>query len=93
MQRLPDDQILKKAGEEKRIILTFDLDFADLLALGFLQSPSVMIFRLSDETPGSVTPRLMSVIRERQQDLERGAVIVVEDTRYRLRRLPLKEEE
>ena len=92
-QRLPDEKILEKARQESRIILTFDLDFADLLALGMAQSPSVMIFRLNDETPASVIPRMLSVIQERRQELEEGAIIMVEDSRYRLRRLPVKEEE
>ncbi len=92
LQRLPDEEILGKARQENRIILTFDLDFADLLALGMAQSPSVMIFRLSNETPASVIPRMLSVIQERRKELEEGAIIMIEDSRYRLRRLPVKEE-
>jgi hypothetical protein len=34
LQRLPDNEILAKARGERRIVLTFDLDFGDLLALG-----------------------------------------------------------
>lgn len=90
LQRLPDDEILAKARGERRIVLTFDLDFGDLLALGMHQSPSVIIFRLRDETPKSVTPKLLEVIAQRATELETGAVIVVEDSRYRLRRLPLR---
>ena len=91
LQRLPDDEILKKADREGRVVLTFDLDFSDLLALGLSKSPSVIIFRLLDETPASVIPRMMAILRERRQELEGGAVIMVEDARYRLRRLPIKE--
>jgi len=49
--------------------------------------PSVIVFRLQDETPASVTPRLMRVISERQAELSVGAIVVVEESRYRLRRL------
>lgn len=90
LQRLPDEEILAKARGERRIVLTFDLDFGDLLALGMHESPSVIIFRLRDETPQSVTPKLFEVIRQRASELEAGAVVVVEDDRYRLRRLPLR---
>lgn len=93
LQRLPDEKILEKARQEGRIILTFDLDFADLLALGLASTPSVVIFRLHDETPASVIPKMMSVIRERQHELEEGAIIMIENSRYRLRRLPLNEVE
>lgn len=91
LQRLSDPEILKKAAAEERIVLTFDLDFGDLLALGIKKSPSVVIFRLHDETPASVNPRLLEVLNDRRTDLEKGALIVVEDNRYRMRRLPIEE--
>ena len=93
LQRLPDDKILEKARREGRIVLTFDLDFGDLLAIGLSDSPSVIVFRLQNETPASVIPKLMSVIGERKEELDSGALVVVEDARYRLRRLPIKESE
>jgi len=91
LQRLPDREILKRGIDKGRVILTFDLDFADLLALGVQKSPSVIIFRLRNETPMSVNPRLMEVLSERQAELESGALIMVEDSRYRMRRLPIEE--
>jgi predicted nuclease of predicted toxin-antitoxin system len=45
--RLPDDAILEKARVEARIVLTHDLDFADLMAVSRAELPSVVIFRLS----------------------------------------------
>ncbi len=65
LQRLADAEIMEKARSEGRIVLTFDLDFTDLLALGLRDSPSVIIFRLHNETPASVNPRLLAVLRER----------------------------
>jgi len=89
LHRLPDDEILEMAGREQRIVLTFDLDFGDLLAAGSHAFPSVVIFRLQDQTPASVTPKLLDLLREREADLLAGAVVIVEDRRYRLRRLPI----
>jgi len=83
--------IFDKAHQEGRIVLTFDLDFGDFMATGYHSLSSVVIFRLRDETPASVTRRLKDLIRVKQNDLEQGAIIVVEDTRYRIRRLPLQE--
>jgi len=81
---------LQKAKRDACIVITFDLDFADLLALGAHALPSVIIFRLHNQTPPSVTPRLLQVLKECGQDLVAGAIITVEDSRYRLRRLPLE---
>ena len=53
---LPDDQILEKAITEQRVILTFDLDFGELLAAGGGRAPSVVLFRMRNQTPAAVTP-------------------------------------
>ena len=90
LQRITDDEILRKARVEFRIILTFDLDFSDLLALNVGDSPSVIIFRLRDQTPSSVNPRLLKVLDERSAELEGGALMIIEEDRYRMRRLPIE---
>jgi predicted nuclease of predicted toxin-antitoxin system len=90
LHRLPDEEILRLARQERRVILTFDLDFGDLLAAGAFSLPSVIIFRLQDQTPASVTPKLLSLISERGREIEEGAIVIVEGRRYRLRRLPIQ---
>ena len=72
------------------MVITFDLDFGDILALGVLDKPSVIVLRLSDERPTFVNGRLASVLGERLPELEAGSLILIEDARYRLRRLPLR---
>lgn len=89
--RLSDAAILGKAREEQRIVLTFDLDFGDLLALGGHEFPSAIIFRLHNETPSFVTATLFNVLAQRAQVLLQGAIIIVEDARHRIRRLPIEE--
>jgi predicted nuclease of predicted toxin-antitoxin system len=75
---LPDDEILEKARREQRVVLTFDLDFGDLLAAG------------GNAVPAAVTPKLFRVLDACRAELERGAIIIVEDARYRLRRLSIQ---
>ncbi|MFI5340703.1 MAG: DUF5615 family PIN-like protein [Candidatus Methylomirabilales bacterium] len=89
-ERLLDHAILEKTRQESRVVLTFDLDFGDLLAAGLLDTPSVLVFRLQNQTPSSVTPRLLAVLSETQHELEAGAVVIVEEARYRIRRLPFQ---
>lgn len=71
------------------MVLAFDLDFGAILALNLLTRPSVVIFRLSDETAPSVNARLDVVIREQPEALTKGALVLVEDSRYRVRLLPI----
>jgi predicted nuclease of predicted toxin-antitoxin system len=89
MQRAPDVDIIARARAELRVVLTFDLDFGDVLALGVLDKPSVIIFRLTDERPASVNRRLAAVLDECAALLESGVLISVGDSRYRVRKLPI----
>jgi predicted nuclease of predicted toxin-antitoxin system len=89
MQRAPDVNIVERARGDSSVVLTFDLDFGDILALGVLDKPSVIIFRLADERPASVNQRLETILEDRAADLKSGALILVEDTRYRVRKLPI----
>ncbi len=42
LERMPDPNILEKAQQEGRILLTVDLDFAQLLAISGQSLPSVI---------------------------------------------------
>jgi hypothetical protein len=54
------------------------------------EGPTVIIFRLRNQTPAAVTPRLFRVIAECAEELVSGAIIIVEDDGYRVRRLPIR---
>ncbi len=90
MQRASDPQVVEKARSDARILLTFDLDFGAILALGVVDRPSTVIFRLADERADSVNRRLEAVLSEQAAALASGALILVEDTRYRIRLLPIR---
>ena len=88
--RLPDSEIAAKAVAETRVVLTFDLDFGDILAITRREAPSVIIFRLRNQTPAAVNPRLFRVIAECAAELASGAIVLVEDEGFRVRRLPIQ---
>jgi predicted nuclease of predicted toxin-antitoxin system len=89
LHRLPNGLIFEKAYKEKRILLTFDLDFGEIVALSGGKMMSVILFRLHNTKTQHVIDRLKKVIEDSQKTLEGGAVVVVEETRYRIRRLPI----
>ncbi|HPG69077.1 MAG TPA: DUF5615 family PIN-like protein [Candidatus Hydrogenedentes bacterium] len=89
LQRLKDQDILDKARNEGRILLTMDLDFGYLLAASRLRTPSTVIFRLEDETPKSVIERLEEVLKTCTGPLEEGAVASVRHSVVRVRKLPI----
>ncbi|MFN0304050.1 MAG: DUF5615 family PIN-like protein [Burkholderiales bacterium] len=89
MQRATDREIVERAQSEDRVVLTFDLDFGEILALGVHDRPSVVIFRKSDETAQSVNAKLASVLAQESSSLETGSLVLIEDARYRIRKLPI----
>ena len=89
LHRLSDTDIFVKAIAENRIILTFDLDFGEILALAGADVVSVILFRLNNTRTPFVQTRLATVLTADEAALRRGAIIVVEDGRHRVRDLPL----
>ena len=89
LQRLPDDQIFRKAVAENRVVLTFDLDFGEIVASSGRQKVSMVLFRLQNTRTPHVIERLKVVLQEAGPALEQGAVVVVEESRFRIRRLPI----
>ena len=90
LDRLPDAEILVKARTEGRVLLTSDLDFGYLLAVSHAQLPSVIIFRLTDMRPNSVNFYLEQVLKQSNQELERGAIAIVTERKIRVRTLPIR---
>jgi Uncharacterized protein conserved in bacteria len=89
LHRLPDEAIFDKAVAERRIVLTFDLDFGEIIALSEGRFVSVILFRLHNTRTPHAIDRLRVVLEESAPALEQGAIVVVEESRYRIRRLPL----
>lgn len=85
-----DTEILAFARRHNYVIITQDLDFSTLLALGGLVHPSVITLRLRDTAPEIVTARLKSIIAEISQPLSNGCAVVVDDRTVRIRYLPIR---
>ena len=89
LERATDRELVDKARGDSRVLLTFDLDFGEILALGVVDGSSVVTFRLADERADAVNRRLEVVLSEQTNAPASGALVLVEDARYRVRRLPI----
>ena len=89
LHRMPDIEIFAKAEQEKRIILTFDLDFGEIVAASGKQIPSIITFRLRNTRTPHVIQRLEKVLNDSSEALKKGAIISVEESRHRIRFLPI----
>lgn len=88
LQRLTDSKNVEKSLQEKRIILTHDLNFGRIVALSQHRLPSVVTFRLADMRPVRVNTRLLEVLEHISDDLEAGALVTVFEGNFRVHRLP-----
>ena len=77
-----DEVILDWARREGRAVITQDLDFSALLALGGYDRPSLVTLRLLETNPG-VVPQIEAVLGQ-------GCAVTVEDRTVRVRRLPIR---
>jgi predicted nuclease of predicted toxin-antitoxin system len=84
-----DADILRLSEVAERVGVTLDADFHAFLALSQANSPSVIRIRLQGLRAAEVASLLQVVVAPCSQDLEVGAVAMVQQGRLRVRRLPL----
>ena len=84
-----DFEILEFARQQNRVIITQDLDFSSLLALGGYEKPSLITFRLSVPEPETITRKLLELLPHIEDRLAEGCAVTIDDRRVRVRRLPI----
>ena len=84
-----DEELLVLAREERRAILTHDLDFSALLALQGHSQPSLITLRLASGDPVDVARRLMAVTMVLVDVLSQPCAVTIEDLKVRVRELPI----
>ncbi len=90
LQTLEDSLIIIKARSEKRIILTFDLDFAALMAVSNEKFPSIVILRLKNQKYSNQISKIKSILDESSLSLMNGAIISVDESSFRVKHLPIR---
>lgn len=85
----PDREIMAWARENKHVVCTHDLDFGIVLALTHSNAPSVIQVRTQDVMPENLAHILVPVLHQHQALLEQGALVTVDETKSRVRILPL----
>lgn len=87
--RAPDRVIMDWARRNGHVVFTHDLDFGALLAITHAEGPSVIQVRTQDVTPEHLESIVVEALRQYGLLLEAGALLIVDESRSRVRILPL----
>ncbi|HVB35030.1 MAG TPA: DUF5615 family PIN-like protein [Patescibacteria group bacterium] len=89
MQNATDREVLARAASEGRTVISSDADFGTLLALRDEKKPSFVLFRRGPRQPRAQLQFLLTNLAAIEDVLEQGSIVVVEEARIRVRRLPV----
>ena len=84
-----DETVFARALTEGRVVVSGDTDFGRLVVAAKHPRPSLILFRREDDRRAVTQAGLiLSNLPQVREDLEAGAIVVIEARRIRVRRLP-----
>ena len=85
-----DSELMLWAKQNQYVVFTHDLDFGDILAATKADAPSVIQVRDQDIRPESSGSTVISALKQFREQLESGALIVIDQNKVRARILPIR---
>lgn len=90
LRHAADAEILSWAKRERRVVISADTDFGELLANSGDHTPSVLLLRRHDRRHAEAVAKLIIVNLDMiSDDLDAGAIVVFDQERVRIRLLPV----
>jgi len=89
LDRAADTEILARAAQDERTVVTADLDYPRLLALAGAEGPSLILFRGGDWSEADVIARMQLLLADLGESDITQSILIVERGRIRRRRLPI----
>ena len=87
--RASDKDIMDWAVAHQHAVFTHDLDFGTMLALTHEVGPSVIQVRAENVLPYHLEGPVIAALSQHESDLSSGALVVVDESRSRVRVLPI----
>ena|ERR1044071_9110530 len=89
LDRAADVDIIARAVESARTVVTADLDYPRLLALTGSSGPSLILFRGGDWGEAEIIARIKQVLDTIGEEEVEHSILVIDRRRVRRRRLPI----
>ncbi len=90
LNQTPDNEIVVFASKNEYVIITNDLDFSRIIALGNLALPSVITFRFPRLNKVIFTEIMSMNLPDLIEPLTEGSMITIDDKKIRIQSLPIK---
>src|SRR3990167_3019481 len=81
LSKAPDALILKWSSDDKRILLTMDLDFPAILSMTQARQPGVVLFRMRHPSTNAMQDRLERLFQTHKEAVITSSITIIEDGR------------
>jgi predicted nuclease of predicted toxin-antitoxin system len=85
----PDTEIMAYAKKNGFVVLTYDLDFSQLLSITHNIKPSIIQIRAAINDAAAATDLIIMTLSRYEDSLNAGAIISIDIKRTRVRLLPI----
>ena len=79
-----DEKILRLARKEKRIILTHDKDFGNLIRQPYQLHGGVILLRLKNQSPQNVIRYLIPFLKKTRKEKIQNRLMIFQESRVRI---------
>ena len=80
LQGIPDKEIVDLALREKRVIITHDKDYAELIMVSKKENEGVILIRLKDQSAKNVREKLFYFLRSRFFNKVRRSLVTITES-------------